>query len=995
VYDVGDRVNRAIGDGEPPPTSPTIDAPRWLEPGAPATPSATPPASGPHAVATLHSAPTGDAAPPSSPAAALRRVAQFILLERIGAGGMGEVFSAFDDQLERKVAIKLVATQGDDERARQRLLREAQALARLNHPNVVTVYEVGALPDGGLFIAMELVRGRTLRAWQAQPRTWQDIVAIYGEAGRGLAAAHDTGIVHRDFKPDNVLVGDDGRVRVADFGIAFAAEVARSAGDPRRDAPVDPDASTVTAAGGFAGTPGYMAPEQLAGTAIDARADQFSFCVALHEALHGERPPGAPAGERPARRDPEPSYPRWLRELVQRGLARDPHARFPTMAALLAELARHRERRRRRMLAATLVGVAAIAGASSVALTGHDPPPCPLATDELTAVWDAAARQRSQAAILGTAAPAAPTMWASTATAFDRYATHWLTEQRAACEATHVRHTQSADLLDRRMECLASRRRSLAAAVDVLQHRPVQAMAHADELLGSLGDIEQCADTATLRALSGASAAVTNPLSAAARVRATEVRGQLARADALLATGDIAAAEPMVAQADRLATGFEDDAVRAEVVFHQGKLGLARGEVRKAVALLDRAAGLAVSSHHDELAADIWLTLAIQAGVRNQRTVEMEGWLSQAEGWLRRLGHDTDPRRVQADHARALLQRIGGDVRGAAATLSRAIETGEAMWGKDDPRLIGVLRERATTRGMLRDTRPAFADAERALALGIAAWGEQYPDVARTRRALGLLYIEQLRDVARGEHELARALELFRAQLDADSLEIANCEQALSQAGAYRGDYAAALEHAERADRIYVQQLGTDYSRRGEALMGVGALRFLRKDFDGSLAAYQTAYPILLAAYGPGHYAVGVLLANTGEALLALGQPEPARADFARALEILEPALGPEHLDLALPLKGLGLVELRRDRPRAAVAPLERALALLIRSRGGAPQELAEVRWALARALRAEGQQLPRARALAEEAATGYRGLGSESAGPVHEIERWLASMPR
>ncbi|HMG56718.1 MAG TPA: serine/threonine-protein kinase, partial [Kofleriaceae bacterium] len=265
-------------DRETPPTAATIDAPSWLRPGAPhgesgapdsesdragGDPDAediarTPPddsidpapdpapgaadaaapdpaddgaAPGAANAAANHAEPDTVVDPPSRPssrgsrAAPLRRIEQFVLLERIGVGGMGEVFAAFDDKLERKVAIKLVATRGSNDRARERLLREAQALARLSHPNVVTVYEVGTLPDGELFIAMELVKGQTLRAWQrSRAGAWRDIVAKYAEAGRGLAAAHQSGIVHRDFKPDNVLVGDDGRVRVADFGLAFARE---------------------------------------------------------------------------------------------------------------------------------------------------------------------------------------------------------------------------------------------------------------------------------------------------------------------------------------------------------------------------------------------------------------------------------------------------------------------------------------------------------------------------------------------------------------------------------------------------------------------------------------------------------------------------------------------------------------------------------------------------------------------------------------------------
>jgi tetratricopeptide (TPR) repeat protein/predicted Ser/Thr protein kinase len=1029
-----------------PPTAPTIDAPSWLRPGASPEPgdagrvSATPPdaVEGPAELpaerparqapgepadrsrdwagetlmdavgdAARHGAPgepardatprarggAGDAIAPGSP---LRRIEQFVLLECIGAGGMGTVFAAFDDKLERKVAIKLVATRGGDERARQRLLREAQALARLSHPSVVTVYEVGTLTDGELFIAMELVKGPTLRAWQRRPGpTWRDIVATYAEAGRGLAAAHQSGIVHRDFKPDNVLVGDDGRVRVADFGLAFAAQdtaagAARQAPGP--DAPSsERPAPALTAPGRFAGTPGYMAPEQLAGATVDARADQFSFCAALHEALHGELPGAAGAGRPahgPRRGDTEPVYPRWLRDLLQRGLAHDPGERFATMDGLLAELTRSRERSRRRILAAAVAaGGLLAAGAMSVALRSEDPPPCPLATAELTGVWDATVRQHSGAAILGTAEPFASSMWASTRAALDRHAQRWLLGQQAACEATHVRHIQSAALLDRRMECLAARRRSLAAATEVLQRRPAQAVAHAGELLASLGDIEVCADTGVLLELSSSAAP---PANAAVRVRAAAVRQQLATASALLATGDVAAAEPVVAEAERAANDLDDGQVRAEVRYVAAHVKARRGAVSEAIALANQAVELAVASHHDELPADVWLMLARNAGSLDQSSTELATWLGQAEAWNHRLGHSSDSRRIEIEHVRGKLQMTEEQPRAAVATLSHAIETAEALWGHDDPRLISLLADRAAAEGQLRQARAAMADAERALALGIAAWGPEYPDLAQVRRVLGLLYVEQLGDLARGERELTLALALARAQGDADSVEVANSEQVLSAVAQHRGDYAAMLDHAERAEQIYARRLGADHWRRGEALVDVGAARFMRKDYKGSLAAYEAAYPILRTRGRRDTF--GFLLSNTGETLLALDRLERAQADFAQALEILETKLGPQHADLAFPLKGLGLTDLRAGRPRDALPPLERALALTEGAPGADPQELAEIRWALARALRAVGREPTRARALAEAAAAGYRGLGNDWKDRVREIVRWLAA---
>jgi tetratricopeptide (TPR) repeat protein len=735
-----------------------------------------------------------------------------------------------------------------------------------------------------------------------------------------------------------------------------------------------------------------MAPEQLAGAAIDARTDQFSFCVALHEALHGELPDVA-GGDRPAhgsrRGEPEPAYPRWLRDVVQRGRARDPGERFATMELLLAELTRSRERIRRRILIAALAGAVIATGTTAAVLRSDDPPPCPLATAELTGVWDATVRQRSEAAILGTATPFASSMWASTGTALDRYAQRWLRGQQAACEATQVRHVQSAVLLDRRMECLAAPRRSLAAAAEVLQRRPAQAVAHAGELLDSLGDIEVCADTSVLLELS--SSAVP-PATAAARARAAAVRQQLASASALLATGDIAAAEPVVAEAERAANDLDDGQLRAELRYVAAHVKARRGEVSEAIALANQAVELAVASHHDELPADVWLMLARNAGSLEQRPAEIEAWLGQAEAWNRRLGHAGDSRRVAVEYVRGKLQMAAGQASAAVTTLSLAIESAEALWGRNDPRLLPLLVDRANAEGQLQKGKPAVEDAERALALGIAAWGPDYPGIAQVRRVLGLLYVEQLGDVTRGERELTLALALYRAQLGADSIEVANCEQGLSKAGQFRGDYAAALEHAERAEQIYAWRLGADHPRRGEALVGVGVLRFMRKDYTGSLAAYEAAYPIERAALGPTHPSVGVLLSNTGETLLALDRPERAQVDFAQALEILERALGPQHSDLAFPLKGLGLTHLRTGRARDALNPLERALALSEAAAAADPQELAEIRWALARALRAAGRDPARARSLAEAAKAGYRGLGSEWQDRVREIERWLAA---
>jgi eukaryotic-like serine/threonine-protein kinase len=317
---------------------------------------------------------------PSGGKAAGGRYGRFVTIGVLGSGGMGVVLSAYDPTLDRNVAIKLLRPDlwGSEAAGVERLWREAQAMAKLSHPNVVAVYESGHA-GGREFLAMELVEGMTLRAWQAYERRWEEIVEMYVGAGRGLAAAHAAGLVHRDFKPENVLIGHDGRPRVGDFGL-----VAEGVRVDKTDVEGAPTETGLAVGMSWVGTPAYMAPEQWEGVSLDGRADQFSFCVALWEALYGSAPFGLSGDATELRRAvlageiraPARSRgPAWLEGALRRGLERDPARRWPSMAPLLGELSRGAVRRRRvsvafaAALAATLSGaaLAAVLGALSIA----------------------------------------------------------------------------------------------------------------------------------------------------------------------------------------------------------------------------------------------------------------------------------------------------------------------------------------------------------------------------------------------------------------------------------------------------------------------------------------------------------------------------------------------------------------------------------------------------------------------------------------------------
>jgi serine/threonine protein kinase len=287
------------------------------------------------------------------------RAGRYEIRERIGAGAMGVVYEAFDPQLHRKLAVKFVVSQRDTPRARDRLLREAQALARVKHPNVVSVFDAGE-SGGQVFVAMDYVAGVTLAQWLAGAHTWREVVQMFVQAGRGLAAAHAAGLVHRDFKPENVLVDEHGVARVVDFGLVRPLDESTQGEDADVTSPTSTSTESnsatgngtlvddsLTQAGAIVGTPAYMAPEQASGRAADPRSDQFSFCVALFEGLHGRRPQETestlgPANSRERGRSWRGDIPPRIQAAIRRGLSIDPRDRWPSMTALLTELERTR-----------------------------------------------------------------------------------------------------------------------------------------------------------------------------------------------------------------------------------------------------------------------------------------------------------------------------------------------------------------------------------------------------------------------------------------------------------------------------------------------------------------------------------------------------------------------------------------------------------------------------------------------------------------------------
>ncbi|MBC8071073.1 MAG: serine/threonine protein kinase, partial [Deltaproteobacteria bacterium] len=467
------------------------------------------------------------------------RIDRYVVRERLGVGGMGVVYAARDAELDRDVAIKLVRNaQGPEHAAdQQRLLREARALAQLSHPNVVAIYDVGLHRDR-VFIAMELVRGATLRRHLAEHvRPWQEIVLAFAQAGTGLAAAHACGLVHRDFKPDNVLVGDDGRVRVVDFGLAQSDGSMVSTAPGSEDSPASP---VLTATGQVVGTPAYMAPEQFAGEPADAATDQFSFCVAFWEALFGERPfPGSTSTElrlaialgrivTPAH--PERA-PQWLRAALVRGLATEPHMRWPSMHALLSACARRPSRLRHWKLVlgiATTAIVTAIAVRSAVAVArAHG---CVTAAAEIDTLWPDGSAATIAAAFDAGGVIGAETSATKLDAALSAWRESWRGVSERSCVAHRVDRTLDSAQWRRREACLQEQRERLATLTEGLL-KPERELVHrALQVAYDLPGNSTCEDDVLLAVRAAALGAASTPELVA------ELRRQLARAELLAST---------------------------------------------------------------------------------------------------------------------------------------------------------------------------------------------------------------------------------------------------------------------------------------------------------------------------------------------------------------------------------------------------------------------------------------------------------------------------
>jgi tetratricopeptide (TPR) repeat protein/predicted Ser/Thr protein kinase len=930
-------------------------------------------------------------------------VDRYILVGELGHGGMGVVYKAYDPELNRPIALKLLlAAEQGSEAARERLLREAQALARLQHPNVIAVYDVGPF-RGAVFIAMEFVEGQTLRGWlKQQPRTQREIIDAFVAAGVGLRAAHAAGLVHRDFKPDNVIVGNDGRVRVLDFGLA------RTAG-PNSDASataaafVEVDANDsghvssslletpITRAGSVVGTPRFMAPEQHRGDAADERADQFSFCVSLYHALYHAFPFGGDnldevidniSAGKIADPPPGATVPRWLRQVLVRGLQANPGDRHPSMAALLQALAADPSAARRRQLRS--LALVLVVGAGAFAWRAgqrQQARVCAGAEQKLVGVWDEARRSAVRASFRGNSQPYAQAALATVERTFDAYAGAWRAMYVDACEATHVRKEQSAELLDLRMSCLSDRLTELETLSELFSKADGKLVEHAAQTAQSLPALDGCADTAALRA------PTPPPPDPETRRRVEKVKKELARADALEKAGRLEEATGLVRAAMDEMQPLNYPPAMAGAHQLLGRLLNDRGDDPGSSAELHASFVAALAGHHEETAARAALLLTQTVGLNEGQRAEGYRWANVAEALISRLQRK-DELLSLLYHYRSVLLQDEGKLDEALRDINRSLELAQRALGRDHLQVGETYYELGNVYFDQASYDRALDSYQRCAEIEQRSLGADHPKMAANVYALANVY------GATGDHEravtmLERAVTMLE-RVRADHPFLVSFRSTLGSNLVALGRPREAVETLQLALEGLRKHGGASIEF-ADTLANLGSAKRRSKEPGEALTYFQQALAMCERVGGPEHPSCGAMRSDYGELYLDERKPEVAIGYFQRAAAIAEKALGRDHPSVAIALNGVGRAELARHDPAAAKAALERAVAIQ-EARPGDPSDLAATRFALAQALGSTGET-GRAHALAAEArdvyakATGHRE-------ELAEVTSWLARHP-
>jgi eukaryotic-like serine/threonine-protein kinase len=857
-------------------------------------------------------------------------IGRYQLERALGAGAMGVVYQAFDPVVDRRIAVKLLDLQTFADA--DAVMREAQAMGRVNHAAVVGIYDAG-ITEAYVYVAMELVQGQTLRQRLAQPpMPARNCYSMFASIAEGLAAAHDAGVVHRDFKPENVLLDGQGVAKVTDFGLA-RVPAAVIDGAKHSD-------NNITHA---VGTPAYMAPEQLQGGSADARSDQYSFAVTLYEALKGQRPITATNMPALATAMQSPAID-WTdlssgaKALLQRALALDPATRFFNMHDVARALRQLAAPRRWPWIIAAVTTSATIA---AIVVTLARPratttDPCANADADVASAWtagNAAALTKSYANIsLPFAALASDTARHQ----LEAYAQTLSKGYTAACRATHVQHTQSNELLDRRRQCLDRGTATLQATGNLLANADANIVAHTTEALEQLADVRICDDVATL------SDEVPMPNQPAKRSAVSAIRRQLAEAENTLVTTKFAdgVALAEIAANNAGATGYRP--IEAEALWVLGNLQYFVTETKTAQSTLERAALVAVAGRSRIVEAKIRARLADIFAAAEQAPQSQQ----------------------QVDLGLALVESVTG----SEAVKSRLISTQAA-----------IMQKRGDTEGALKLLK------QEVVSLPQTNLNER----SRMLQEIGNLLIKSNR-IAEALPMLQQSADQVRQLYGSDHPAFASCLQSL--ADAYQdSDPTKSISLMKQAHDVFAKLLPAQSAELAMVKSNLGGLMVEYDRVDEAMPYLQRANEIEKATLPDGDLSHAITLVSLGKAYFAKGKFSEALAVTETAERSLSQGLQPNDQRVATAQAQHGAILRALHRYAQAIAVLESALAAHV-AIATFPDELAAVQFELAQALWALSPKLHRARIikLLQDAEAALRASGDEA--QATKVAAWKTS---
>ena len=923
------------------------------------------------------------------------RVGRYLVLSKIGVGGMGVVYVAYDPELDRKVALKFLLADASEKHAerRERLLHEAQALAKFSHPEIVAIYDFGEHPVG-VWLAMEFVDGRTLSAWAREAqRSWREVLTVMLAAGRGVAAAHAAGLIHRDLKPDNIMVGHDGRVRVMDFGMTLATGRSTPSGES-----LELDDERVSRPpsrrGGLHGTPAYMAPEQFSRLEVTAAADQFSFCVTMWELLFGQRPfeghttqeiatsvLGGRIRSPPRRR----GVPLWLQRVCERGLERPPELRWPSMTALLEQLDRGQARGRFRVVALGLGLVACLAAAGEgYRRFEHQQriEACEAEGAAISEVWNDDAQVLVHEALVRTETSYAADTADKVMPWLNEYARSWQDARTTACMNVSVEKREGWDeeMLDRSLWCLDERRMELEALVTELGSDAPQAVTRAVKAAANLGRVDLCLDEDLLARLP------TPPTEG--REQVEEVRAEISRALMLRAIGDVKGSLALARENLVRAEALGWPPLSALARYRVGVLLNEAGEFDEASKLLKDAYFEAASVGAPEVEADAAIALVLTLGIRLARHEEGKEWGRHAELALSTL---PDPLRlreaVRLGHVAGVELGLGA-YEHAKQMQQRSLALREQALGPNHPDIWSSLSNVALMHEKLGEYEQARALHERALAIVTSELGPNHPEMGAVLNNLADNY-RMTGNYKMAKKLLEQALAIKELAYGPDHPSVANSLGNLALTLEAMDQWTEATPMLERVLAIKQAAVGLEHPDVAICLNNLAENHRELGEYQVALELHQQALAMKEKVLGPDHTSTGLSLNNLAIVYVALKDYEQAKTHYERALVIFESELGAGHVNVSYPLLGLAEIALEQRRFEDALPLAERGFTL--RDQPGAPaKDVADARFILAQALWEAGGSRSRAHELATEARQNF--LDANASKSADKVDAWLAS---